>query len=641
LAISGKIFPFLFVNLVLSAVALGQISDETFLLRWLRKKPVIKSIAIEGNKFYSDSRIKRVMFSREDNIIRTIKADRNRRVQKETMLRDTSEVKYLYLTSGFLAVKLREIYEPILPDSNARIVLTVDEGRQFFYGSTSLLVNPAIDGDGEFDLKSKGELAGIIGRVKISRPVDPFGLRQIVYDCKSYLANNGYPYARVAFSIDTVLENDRAKISFTIETDSLVHFGDVRINGAEHFDTSQVRREITFKSGDLYRRQDILESQKRLLGAGNYLTLQMYSPAQDTADKSKRLNPDFILNLKEKKPHYLSVKTGAGQDPYKDLIWDFSAAWGKRNIFRSRQVEFSAKSSFVIFTEWRVINHSYKIKFTEPWFLGLRMPLTLTGTFEPGVRSKVQQYRIQTWSLSLETFRELRQWFKIYNGLEYKSVNIYGLSPEDATKLRQDKGISIRQKLYTNIIRDRRDHPFIPTTGSMTTGRLEYAGGFLGGDESYYLIETSWSRYQRAWPGWISASRIKWGYVKEFGKSKSAPIDVRYYAGGANSIRGFGENDLGPKSSDGTPEGANVLIVGNQEFRFPLVSKFWGSLFADMGNGFLNWRDIRLNRMAITYGAGLQFISPAGPIRFDYARRIRTKFIGSGYHFHFTILYAF
>lgn len=633
MAISRKIFPFILLNLVLSAVAIGQVSNDALLLRWLRKKPLIKSIAIEGNKFYSDSRIKGVMFSREDNIIRAIKADRNRRVQKETMLRDTSEVKYLYLTSGFLAVRLKENYEPILPDSNARIILTLDEGRRFFYDSISI--------NGEFNSKSRGELSGIIGRIKIHRPVDPFALRQIVYDCKSYLANNGYPYASITFSIDTVPENDRAKISFTIRTDSLVHFGNVKINGAEHFDTSQVRREITFRSGDLYRRQDILESQKRLLGTGHYLTLQMYSPEQDTANESKRSNPDFILNLKEKKPYYLSVKTGAGQDLYKDLIWDFSAAWGKRNIFRSRQVELSAQSSFVIFTEWRIINHSYKFRFTEPWFLGLRMPLTLTGTFEPGVRSEVQQYRIQTWSLSLETFRELRQWFKLYNGLEYQSVNIYGLSLVDAAQLRQDSGISIRQKLYTNIIRDRRDHPFIPTAGSMTTGRLEYAGGFLGGDDSYYLIETSWSRYQRVWPGWISASRIKWGYVREFGKSKSVPIDVRYYVGGANSVRGFSENDLGPKSSDGTPEGANILIVGNQEFRFPLVSKFWGSLFADMGNGFLNWHDIKLDKLALTYGAGLQFISPAGPIRFDYARRIKTKFIGSGYHFHFTILYAF
>ncbi len=69
------------MNLCLGSIAFGQISEETLLMRWLSRKPVIKSIDIRGNKFYSASRIKRVLFSRTDNIIRAIKADRNRRVQ--------------------------------------------------------------------------------------------------------------------------------------------------------------------------------------------------------------------------------------------------------------------------------------------------------------------------------------------------------------------------------------------------------------------------------------------------------------------------------------------------------------------------------------------------------------------------------
>jgi len=628
-----RILIFFVFGLILSGMAQGQITDEMLLTRWMYKKPLIKSITVKGNKYFSTSKIKRMLFSREDNFLRAIKRDRNRRVQRETIMRDTSEVKYLYLTSGFIGVRLQESFKPIPPDSNAQLFLTIEEGRRFYYGKVSL--------SGELDSSSRGELGGIIGKIKVSNPVDPFRLRQTEYDCKSYLANNGYPYARVAYSIDTTAESDQANIAFTIDKDSLVHFGNLEILGVKYYDTSLVRREMTFKKGDLYRRQDILESQKRLLSTGDYLTLQLYNSAKDTTDPARRLNPDFILSLKEKKPQYVSIKTGASQDPYKDLIWDFSAAWGKRNIFRSRTLELSAGSSFVIFTEWRVLDHNYKARFTEPWFLGLRMPLSLTGALEPGVRSPVQPYRIQNWSISLETFKIWQEKTRLYLGLEYKAVNIYGISAENAAALRQSLGISIRRRLYANITRDKRDNPFMPRTGSLTTGKLEYAGGFLGGDDSYYLTETSWSRYQKVWPGWISASRIKWGHVREFGNSQSVPVDIRYYAGGANSIRGFAENDLGPKSSDGTPEGANILVIGNQEFRFPLVSKFWGSIFADMGNGFLNWKDIKFGSMAYSYGAGLQFLSPAGPIRLDYARRIKTKTIGPGYHFHFTILYAF
>jgi outer membrane protein insertion porin family len=619
--------------LLLSAAASAQFTDDAALNRWLKKKPVISNIEVEGNAFFPDSKIKSVMFSRKGNILRTIKSDRRRRVQRETIMRDTSEVKFIYLSSGFLGIRISETFQPIPPDSGALVRMTIKEGRRFYYGKVTL--------NGAYDVKFKRELVGITSRFRLDKPVDPFSLKQALYDCKSVLANNGYPYASADYQIDTTLADSIAAVAFVVNSDSLVHFGPVNISGINEYDTSLVRRELTIRTGEIYRRRDIIESQKRLLGTGYYLTLQLYAAAKDTADKARRLRPDFVLNLKEKKPHYVSVQTGAGQNPYKDLIWDFSMAWGKRNFLRSRRLELSAASSFVVFTEWRVINHSYRLQLIDPWFLGLRMPMTLTGQIEPGVRSAVQLYRIQTWSVSLETNWEPKDRFKILNGLEYKSVNIYGLSLSDQIKLRQDSGITVRRKLYTNINRDARNHPFVPSTGSLTSLDLEYAGGFLGGDESFVYSEVSWARYQKLWPGWISATRIKIGYVREFGTSKSVPIDVRFYVGGANSIRGFVENGLGPKSSDGTPQGANVLLITNQEFRYPIIGKFWGSLFTDIGNGFRYWADIKPTSLAIGYGVGLQFISPAGPIRVDYARRVRTKTIESGHRFHFTILYAF
>ncbi|MCX6828535.1 MAG: BamA/TamA family outer membrane protein [candidate division Zixibacteria bacterium] len=622
----------IFVFLLASA-AFAQFTDDAALNRWLKKKPVISAIEVEGNNYFPDSKIKSVMFSRKGNILRTIKSDRRRRVQRETIIHDTSEVKYIYLSSGFLGIRIKETFEPIPPDSGALVKITIDEGRRFYYGKITL--------SGPYDVSFKRELFGITSRFKANQPADPFKLKQALYDCKSVLANNGYPYAAADCRIDTTLGDSTAAVEFIVSSDSLVHFGRVHLIGVGEYDSSLVRRGLTIKSGEIYRRRDIIESQKRLLITGNYLTLQLYAAEKDTANVARRLHPDFILNLKEKKAQYVSIQTGAGQNPYKDLIWDFSLAWGKRNFLRSRRLEISTSSSFVVFTEWRVLNHSYRLQVTEPWFLGLRMPMTLTGRIEPGVRSAVQPYRIQTWSVSLETNWEPQYRFKIYTGLEYKSVNIYGLSLADQIKLRQERGITVRRKLYINISRDARDHPFVPAAGSLTGFRLEYAGGFLGGDESFVYSETSWGRYQKLWPGWILATRIKIGYVREFGASKSVPIDVRFYTGGANSIRGFVENGLGPQSKDGTPEGANVLLIANQEFRYPIIGKFWGSLFSDIGNGFRDWADIKPTSLAIAYGIGLQFISPAGPIRVDYARRVRTKTIDSGHRFHFTILYAF
>ncbi|UCD16209.1 MAG: BamA/TamA family outer membrane protein [Candidatus Zixiibacteriota bacterium] len=623
----------LLMLLFAAQVAVGQSVDDPLYKRWLRKKPQIDSIAIEGNIHFSGSKVRSCLFSRTSDIFRGVKSDRRIRVQRETIMRDTSEVKYLYLSAGFLGVQVSERFEPMLPDSNALVRIIINEGRQFVY--SRIVVS------GNFEDHFRGEFNKISNRFKSGMPVDPFRLKQAAYDFKSILANNGYPYATTEYAMDTNLTDNLTDIVFFIQADSLVHFGNIKILGADHFDESVARRETTFRPGDVYRRKDIIESQKRLLGTGYYLTLQLFSAAKDSIEGTDRLNPDFILNLKEKNPHYMSIKTGAAQDSIKDLTWTLSAAWGKRNILRSRWLELSAKVSSVIFTEWRILNHSYQIRFTEPWFMGIRMPLTLTGEISPEVKDRVESYRIGSWRVAATTTREIGDKIRLLTGFEYRSVRITGLSPEDQILLRQKEELSNRRKLYLSVVRDSRNNLFTPSVGSLTKANLEYVGGFLGGDDSYTYWEASWARYRRVWPGWIQATRIKAGYVKEFGTSETVPVDARFYIGGANTVRGFKENRLGPLLAEDKPEGANIILIANHEYRYPLVGKLWGSVFGDIGNGYRESAEITWDNLALSYGIGLQFISPAGPVRVDYARRIKTRYISAGYRFHFTILYAF
>lgn len=633
---------YIFLILILCGLsAEAQYTQEEMLSRWLGKKPIIDSIVveIEGDTNFADpNKIRKSLYSRKYdvplfNIFQAIKRDRRRRVQRETIMRDTAEVKYIYLSSGFLGVRIRENIVPIPPDSNALVRVEISTGRRFFYDKVTV--------GGQYDPDLHNDILKISRRCKKDDPVDPFQLKQATYDIKSILANNGYPYARAKYYVDTVEENNLAGIRFLIDSDSLVHFGDLQITGANEFDTSLVKRELTFVKGDLYRRDDIIKSQKRLLETGYYFTLFLNSTVRDTSSMESRLNPNFLLNLKEKKPHHISVKTGAAQDSLKDLIWSVSGSWSKSNFFSSRYLELTAKSSFVIFTEWRLKEHSYRLRVTEPWFAGLRIPVTLTAQIEPGVKSLVQPYRKQTWFVSATTTWEIRDNLKMLTGLQYEQLDIYGVSREAEEQIKEEEGISVRRKFYFNMVRDSRDNIFVPTKGSVTSMTFEYIGGFLGGDDSFYQLEGSWSRYRKTWPGWISATRIKGGFLQEMGDSESVPTDDRYYIGGANTIRGFAENELGPMSEAGNFTGADIILIINQEFRYQLIGKFWASFFADAGNGYIYRDDIKVKNMALAYGFGIQFISPAGPIRLDYARHIRSAGMEPGDKLHFTILYAF
>jgi len=614
-------------------------------LRWIRSKPPIDSIVISGNSFFKTSDVKKRMYSRERTFWRALKGDRRIRIQRESYGRDTLGIKYLYLANGFLGVQVQEKFEVLKDDSSALVRVIIDEGRQFFYSRNEVT--------GSFEGRLASDFIKIAARGKEGKPINLFDLHEAVFDMKSVLANEGYPYAKVSFEMDTNNTHPQAMITFNIISDSLVKFGEVRIEGMHQYPEKVARRELTIKPGNLYRRNDIIDSHRRLVESGYFSTLQL-----NRADTlTNRLKPDFVLRVRERKPIFVTVKTGVGQSEVRDLTWDFSTGFGKRNFLGSRRYDLLAQLSFGFGHDTRLLNHNYRLRYTEPWFMGIRMPLSLTGKYEPGVKDPVQDYRIETWSATVSTARNFGREIKTGLGLEYEKVNIYGVR-EDQVELKEElkQEISVRRKLYATFRRDSRDDVFIPRRGSVSDVSIEYFGGFLGGDDHFYKWQASWSSYQVVWPSWISATRFRLGWAKEFGESEAVPVDDRFYLGGANTVRGFKENSLGPAWEDGDPKGANFTFVFNQEFRWrtlqifsviPLLNDLlrsfplWQSVFVDVGNGFTHVSEFKLNSLAYSYGAGVQIVSPAGPIRIDYARRIKTDKIDFADLWHFTILYAF
>jgi outer membrane protein insertion porin family len=614
------------------------------LLKWSRKRPFIKAIDIVGNQYFTAGEIRGRLYSRTDGFWKRFKGDRRIRIQRETTLRDSLEVMFLYLTNGFVAARMRSEYEPIGQDSSARVRIIIDEGRQFRYGPHSL--------SGSYDTKYSQQLNKIASKLKEGNLVNPFQLRQAQFDMKTLLANNGYPYADVSYLLDTLPGPAVANIEFRVEGDSVVQFGTVKLEGLTNFPDYVARRELKMKPGARYRRDDILDSQRRLYESGYFSTLTLN---RDEASPN-RLRPDFILHITERKTRYVSVQAGAAQSLYKDLLWDLAASYGQRNVFGSRQFSLSSSYSFSVGRNGRLIEHRYQAKFTEPWFLGLRMPLTLSGDWRPRIRSKTQPYDISSWAVGTYTVKKFGQEITTDLGFEYQSVSLYGLSADQPVIEIQEKDYSNRRKLYFDYRRDSRPNPFIPDRGSLTTVSVQYVGGFLGGGDSFKKIEASFASYQIIWPGWISATRVMGGWVREFGSSATVPREDRLFLGGAGSVRGFAENTLGPKRADGSADGANVTAVFNQEFRWktiqvlqhlPLLKglfkpfPLWQSVFFDMGNGFRAGSDVSFDALAYSYGTGIQLVTPAGPIRVDYARVIPTERFGVASRWHFTILYAF
>ena len=614
--------------------------------RWLSDHPKIDSIQVDfdGSSNISRSEIKSSLYSREWTWMRAIQGDRRSRVQQETLGRDTLEIKYLYLRRGFLGAQISEDFQVVPRDSSALVVITIREGRQFRNGPVRI--------DGSFDASFSGYFLHLTSDIKRGEPVNPFQLKAISDSMKTVLANRGHPYATIDHSVDTLGDPSACHIVYSVQADSLVHFGEVSITGASNFPASVARRELKIEPGKIYRRRDILESQRRLFESGYYSTFQL----RRSDNSIDRLRPDFTLNLRERKARAVTFKIGVGQSEKVDLQFNGSAGFIQRNVLGSRRFGIEADYALSAGSETRLIEHTYQLQFTEPWFVGIRMPLTLTGEIQPRLRDIEQDFSKSSWSVSAEVSRYLSRTIRLQLGTEYQNVDLTGIPAEDVEALKQTEGISARRKLWVAIRRDSRDDLFVPSRGSVTELSAEYFGGFLRGDADFYKIRASWSRYRRVWPGWISATRLQGAWARAFGKTAAVPLDEAIYLGGGNTVRGFAENRLGPAQEDGTPLGNRYNLVCNQEFRWrtiqvlnplPLIGNIfkefplWQSVFIDVGNGFATEEEIGFDFLAVAYGTGVQIMSPAGPIRIDYARAWDPRKEEHVQRWHFTILYAF
>ena len=168
-------------------------------------------------------------------------------------------------------------------------------------------------------------------------------------------------------------------------------------------------------------------------------------------------------------------------------------------------------------------------------------------------------------------------------------------------------------------------------------------------DKKYLTFVSSWQRYQPFKIGLIEnitlATRLKAGLIQEFGKTKSIPVSDLFFAGGATTVRGYDEQLLGPSAIDKNGNrialGGKMVFISNVEFRIPVYWLFIGEIFIDAGNVWRELYQFSPLDVKISYGAGIAFITPIGPIRFDYGIKLKPEKSEDDTAFHLGFYFAF
>jgi len=216
---------------------------------------------------------------------------------------------------------------------------------------------------------------------------------------------------------------------------------------------------------------------------------------------------------------------------------------------------------------------------------------------------------------------------------------------------------------------NRANDPLEPRRGYTSQARLEHASAYTGSSFRYNSIFLDGAAYRPVGNRSVLAAHTRVGWVRALSSTRlatNAGIDVsgdilhprtRLYAGGARSVRGVGENQLGPRvltipptklqhicpeltglsvvdcdlsrpDSTGNhladrdfvprPLGGRALLEGSLEFRFPVWRNLFGATFLDgalLGQGSIE--TAAKGAGALTPGVGIRYLSPVGPIRVD------------------------
>jgi outer membrane protein insertion porin family len=110
------------------------------------------------------------------------------------------------------------------------------------------------------------------------------------------------------------------------------------------------------------------------------------------------------------------------------------------------------------------------------------------------------------------------------------------------------------------------------------------------------------------------------GVANEYGSSDDVPIYEKFYAGGANTIRGYRERKVGPLDPvTEEPIGGKSIFVANFEYLYPVVDVIKVAAFYDIGNVWAKSSDIiKSGDLKSGVGFGLRIKTPLGPMKLDY-----------------------
>lgn len=556
------------------------------------KKLYIKKVNFDGNVHISSRKLRKAMETQNRWWFGLM--GHNGSYLEESLDTDLLRVEQLYGDEGYIKARAGRPIVDIKEGKGIYLTIPIEEGPLFYIGK--------IDVSGDL-IKPKKELLEVLdveqgdkmGRSKIHKAVE---------DLRSIYLDAGYAYAQIKPDM-TEGPGNTMNITFAIKEGKPVHIDTIHIRGNIKTRDKVIRRELEVNEGDLFSSKAIDESRDNLNRLG-YFTKVNIEPVPKSDDTMS-----MLVDVDE---------TTTGAFSFGFAYSSVDRLMGTLQLSENNLFGYGLKTKFN--AEYGAKRKSYSLDFEEPWLFDRHVSLGV------GIFNLQREYTYYTKESRGGNIRISYPLFEnVRHSIVYAYTDVVGLTDIDPLyrdNLTQEEIDGyITSSITNSLYRDTTNDFFRPTRGSDSSISFEYAG--LGGDYHYSRATAKYAQFFPLYKDKVALMlKFRWGTINP-AMGDDLPEDELFTLGGLNSIRGFRYGDIGPKDSFGNTVGGTRMFISNTEITFPIfdIPGLSGVLFYDQGNAYD--KRIDLTNLKRSYGAGIRWVTPMGPLRIEYGKVINPE----------------
>jgi outer membrane protein insertion porin family len=522
---------------------------------------------------------------------------------KDNLSGDLEHVRSYYLDRGYLEFNIDSTQVSISPDKkDMYLTVSIHEGEPYMVSSIKLGGNL---------LDREAELKKLVS-IKPGERFSAAKLQAITQAVVDKLGEYGYAFAQVNAQPDIDQAHHTVAITLQVNPGRRVYVRRVNIEGNTRTRDEVIRREMRQIESSWFDSSRLKLSKERVDRLGYFTNVEV------TTAPVANVDDEVDVNVKVEEKPTGAITLGAGYDSSDKVV--LSAGVSQDNVFGSG-------TTLAVNVNTATTYRTLSVTQTDPYFTidGIkRITDAYYRTTYPLYNFSDTSFRIISAGADMKFGIPFTESDTVYFGLGFEQdrFNTDSSTPQSYLDYVAQFGRVVNNVPVTiGWSRDARDSALIPSKGYFLQANGEL--GTPAGNTQYYKTDVQAQYYYTPARGFILGLNFQAGYGHGI-NGEAYPIFKNYYAGGIGSVRGYESGGLGPRdATTGDPIGGSKMVVGNIEMTFPLPGTGYdrtlrvftfvdgGNVWGDEGNS------VGANGLRYSYGAGLEWISPIGPLKLD------------------------